>query len=55
MLPSLALTHGNLEDVGKMVSCEVTSLQEKKGAMDCLTSDVLSVVLGTGGEREREV
>ena len=53
MLPSLALTHGDLEDMGKMVSSEVTSLQEEEGAMDRLTSDVLSIVLGgrEGGER----
>ena len=51
MLPSLALTHWNLEDMGKMVSSEVTSLQEEEGAMDCLTGDVLSIVLG---EREGE-
>ena len=51
MLSSLALTHGDLEDMGKMIGSEVTSLQEEEGAMDRLTSDVLSIVLG---ERERK-
>ena len=40
-----------------MVSSEVTSLQEEEGAMDRLTSDVLSIVLGgrEGGRgKERE-
>ena len=52
----MILTHGDLENVGKMISSEVTSLQEEKGAMDCLTSDVLSIILRgeREGERERE-
>ena len=40
--------------MGKMVSSEVTSLQEEEGAMDCLASDVLSIVLGGEGGREGE-
>ena len=54
MLPSLALTHGYLEDMGKMVGSEVTSLQEEKGTMDRLTGDVLSIVLEREREREKE-
>ena len=54
MFPCLALTHGDLENVGKMISSEMAPLQEEEGAMDCPTSDVLSIVLRGRKERERE-
>ena len=44
--------------MGKMVSSEVSPLQEEEGSVDRLTSDVLSIVLGEregGREGEREV
>ena len=45
MLPSIILAHGNLENVSKMVSREVTSLQKEKSSMDSLPRDVLGIIL----------
>ena len=54
VLPDLALAHGYLENVGKMVSSEVTSFKEEKSSMDSLPCDVLGKILWGEGERERE-
>ena len=45
LLPCLALTHGDLENVGQVIGSETTSLQEEESSMDSLPCDVLGILL----------